>query len=151
VDDDGYVWVSTVDKGVYRSLSPINVDALRAPLGGVGGREVMRRVFAPAWTTANGAPTNSMRALLWHRGKLWVGTSVSLSVLDVKPQPHAVTTLLRPALGGGLVVGMAAAPNGIVWVSNNAGLVAIDPGTLRVIGRVTKDDGLIDDEAWAHG
>src|SRR6185312_15823725 len=48
IDDDGYAWVSTVDKGVFRSTAPIDVAALRAHLGGAGGREVMTRVFAPA-------------------------------------------------------------------------------------------------------
>jgi signal transduction histidine kinase/DNA-binding response OmpR family regulator/ligand-binding sensor domain-containing protein len=126
VDDEGAVWVSTVNRGLWRN-------------------------FAPAWTTADGAPTDAMRALLWHRGKLWVGTSASLSVLETKPARRVIATLLRPALGGGLVVGLAAAPNGVVWVSNNAGLAAIDPNTVHVISRVTKDDGLIDDEAWAYG
>jgi signal transduction histidine kinase/DNA-binding response OmpR family regulator/ligand-binding sensor domain-containing protein len=131
VDDDGVVWVSTVNRGLWRSDDASH--------------------FAPAWTTATGAPADAMRALLWHRGKLWVGTSVSLSVLETKPALRVAATLLRPALGGGLVVGMAAAPNGVVWVSNNAGLAAVDPNTARVITRVTKDDGLIDDEAWAYG
>jgi signal transduction histidine kinase/CheY-like chemotaxis protein/ligand-binding sensor domain-containing protein len=126
VDDDGAVWVSTVNRGLWRN-------------------------FVPVWTTANGAPSDAMRSLLWHRGKLWVGTSVSLSVLETKPARRVIATLLRPMLGGGLVVGMAAAPNGVVWVSNNAGLAAIDPNTVKVITRVTKDDGLIDDEAWAYG
>src|ERR1051326_8036901 len=184
IDDDGYVWVSSIDKGVFRSTIPLatggapalaggapalwnGAPALAgrssaltsgrpaeagAPflLGGVAGREVMTRVFAPAWGVTSGAPTNSTRSLLWHRGKLWVGTSVSLSILETKPQPHAIATLLRPALGGGLVVGMAAAPDGTVWVSNNAGLVGVDPNTYKVIAHVTKADGLIDDEAWAY-
>jgi len=150
VDDAGYAWVSTVDRGLYRSTSPIDLATLRASLGGTAGREVMTHIFAPAWTTANGAPTNSMRALLWHRGKLWVGTSVALAVLDVH---NGLKSVLRSRgeLGGGLVVGMAAAPNGTVWVGNNAGLVAIDPDTYHVVARVTKADGLIDDEAWAYG
>jgi signal transduction histidine kinase/DNA-binding response OmpR family regulator/ligand-binding sensor domain-containing protein len=133
-DGDGYVWVTTVNQGLFRSDAPLQPTK-----------------FAPAWTTANGAPSDAMRALLWHDGKLWVGTSISLSVLETKPQPHAVATLLRQTLGGGLVVGLAAAPNGIVWVSNNAGLVAIDPHSVRVVSRVMKADGLIDDEAWAYG
>jgi len=150
IDDDGYIWVSSIDKGVFRSIEPIKAEKLSGSLGGVAGREVMSRVFEPAWTTSNGAPTNSTRSLLWHRGKLWVGTSVSLSILDTKPRPHAIATLLRPQLGGGLVVGMAAAPDGNVWVSNNAGLVGVDPDTYKVIAHVTKADGLIDDEAWAY-
>jgi signal transduction histidine kinase/DNA-binding response OmpR family regulator/ligand-binding sensor domain-containing protein len=136
VDDDGFVWVSTVNRGLFRST-------VARPAAGTP--------FTTAWSTKTGAPTDAIRALLWHRGKLWAGTTVSLSILETKPAPHVVGTLLRPALGGGLVVGLAAAPNGIVWVSNNAGLAAIDPDTMRVVSRVTKADGLIDDEAWAYG
>ncbi len=36
-------------------------------------------------------------------------------------------------------------------MSQNAGLVEIDAVQLRIASRVSKEDGLIDDEAWAYG
>ncbi|HEX3583404.1 MAG TPA: ATP-binding protein [Thermoanaerobaculia bacterium] len=139
LDDRGYVYVSTADSGLYRSSAPFDVKSPRTPL-----------TFAPIWTKATGAPTNATRTLLWNRGRLWVGTSDGLIVLQTDPI-KVEHSFLRPTLGGGIVVGMAAAPNGSVWVSNNAGLVEIDPNAMRVVSRVSKDDGLIDDEAWAYG
>jgi signal transduction histidine kinase/ligand-binding sensor domain-containing protein/CheY-like chemotaxis protein len=136
VDDRGYVYASTADSGLYRSTTPFDP---KSPL-----------TFAPFWTKANGAPTNATRSLLWNRGRLWAGTSDGLVVLQTNPL-KVEHSFLRPTLGGGIVVGLAVAPNGSVWVSNNAGLVEIDPNAMHVVSRVSKDDGLIDDEAWAYG
>ena len=110
----------------------------------------MSRTFVPVWTSANGAPTNATRSLLWDRGRLWVGTSNGLFAMQTNPL-RVEHSFLRPTLGGGIVVGMAAAPNGAIWVSNSAGLVEIDPASMRIVSRVSKADGLIDDEAWAYG
>ncbi len=70
VDDRGYVWVSTGDNGLYRSTAPLTPQSLRGSLDGTSGREVTHRVFEPVWTTANGAPSNSIRTLFWHNGQL---------------------------------------------------------------------------------
>jgi signal transduction histidine kinase/ligand-binding sensor domain-containing protein/CheY-like chemotaxis protein len=144
IDDRGYVYVSTADSGLYRSSSPFDPRSPHAPL-----------TFAPVWNKHNGAPTNATRCLLWDRGRLWVGTSDGLVVLRVgtgsQPALTVEHSFLRRALSGGIVVGIARAPSGSIWVSNNAGLVEIDPNAMRIVSRVSKDDGLIDDEAWAYG
>ncbi|HEV7922981.1 MAG TPA: two-component regulator propeller domain-containing protein, partial [Thermoanaerobaculia bacterium] len=125
VDDAGYVWISTTDNGLYRSTTP-----------GVPQK------FAPAWTAANGAPSNSIRSLLWRDGKLWVGTSDGLAILSTQP-PRQMAMLPSRELGGGFVVGMAASPkSGNVWLSQNAGLLEIDGKTFRIVSRVSKADGL---------
>ncbi|HEY2325209.1 MAG TPA: ATP-binding protein [Thermoanaerobaculia bacterium] len=139
LDDRGYVYASTADSGLYRSSAPFDPKSPQAPL-----------TFSAVWTKATGAPTNATRSLLWNRGKLWVGTSDGLVVLQTNPI-KVEHSFLRPTLGGGIVVGTAVAPNGSIWVSNNAGLVEIDPNTMHIVSRVSKDDGLIDDEAWAYG
>ncbi|MBV9493558.1 MAG: hypothetical protein JOZ54_04890, partial [Acidobacteria bacterium] len=134
VDDAGYVWITTTDNGLYRSTTP-----------GVP------RAFTPMWTIANGAPSNSMRSLLWRDGKLWVGTSDGVAVLQANPVKQLAMIPTRQ-FGGGFVVGMAASPKtGNIWVSHNAGLMEIDARTYRIASRVSKADGLIDDEAWAYG
>src|SRR5205085_9432221 len=73
VDDAGYIWITTTDNGLYRSTA--------APRGS----DIASTRFAPVWTTANGAPSNSMRSLLWQDQKLWVGTSGGLAVVQTEP------------------------------------------------------------------
>ncbi|HEX8409518.1 MAG TPA: two-component regulator propeller domain-containing protein, partial [Thermoanaerobaculia bacterium] len=124
-DDDGRLWVGSPDRGLYRSSGPL------AP--GV--------TFARVWGTVNGAPSDSVRSLLFHGGNLWVGTGAGLSIPG---KAHVYRG--RPAIG------MTPSADGTrVWVSNNAGLVEIDASTLRVLSTVSKADGLVDDEAWAYG
>ena len=135
VDARGFAWVTTADNGLYRSTGPVSTDTH----------------FAPVWSTDNGAPTNSMRTLMLRGDELWVGTAEGVSVIDTKTV-KPVAQLPRKTLSGGLIVGMAASPTTrMVWISDNAGLAAVDPKTFRVVQRVTKADGLIDDEAWAYG
>jgi signal transduction histidine kinase/DNA-binding response OmpR family regulator/ligand-binding sensor domain-containing protein len=146
VDDDGYVWVGTPDNGLFRSVEPFNAEHLRAARNGV---EVTQRAFVNVWRQANGAPSDSVRSILWHDHKLWAGTTEGLAVMETKPL-HLVKMIPPAVLGGPMVVGLAAAPDGAIWLSQNAGVVRIDPRTYRITERVSKVDGLIEDEAWAY-
>jgi signal transduction histidine kinase/DNA-binding response OmpR family regulator/ligand-binding sensor domain-containing protein len=144
VDDAGYVWVGTPDNGLYRSAEPF--DPARLQRNGV---EVAQRAFVNVWRQSSGAPSDSVRSILWHDHKLWAGTTEGLAVLET--HPLRLAALIRPAvLGGPMVVGLAAAPDGSLWVSQNEGVVRIDPRTYHVTERVSKVDGLIEDEAWAY-
>ena len=88
-------------------------------------------------------PGVSVRSLLFHAGRLWVGTGAGLYVMN--PNPVRI-------FEGRPVAGMAPSADGTrVWVSNNAGLAEVDARTLRVVSTVGKADGLLDDEAWAYG
>jgi signal transduction histidine kinase/DNA-binding response OmpR family regulator/ligand-binding sensor domain-containing protein len=142
VDDDGYVWAGTPDSGLLRSVTPFDPAALQA--GEVG------KFFASAWSHATGARTDSVRTLLWTGGKLWSGTANGLAILDTKPL-RTVVTLPDSSLGGSLVAGLMPSPHGkSVWVSQNAGLAEVDARDYHIRARVSKADGLIDDEAWAY-
>ena len=164
VDDAGYVWIGTPDNGLYRSVEPFDPAHLAR-----NGFEVTQRAFVNVWRQSNGAPSDSVRSILWHDHKLWAGTTEGLAVIGTSGAPHpgplpasgervaegrvrgATVTLIPPAtLGGPMVVGLAAAPDGALWVSQNAGVVRIDPRSYRVTARVSKVDGLIEDEAWAY-
>jgi len=144
VDDAGYVWVGTPDNGLYRSVAPFDPEHVEH-----NGFEVTQRVFVNVWRQSTGAPSDSVRSILWHDHKLWAGTTEGLAVID--PAPLRVVAFLKPAvLGGPMVVGLAAAPDGTLWVAQNAGVVRIDPRKYSVMARVSKVDGLIEDEAWAY-
>jgi signal transduction histidine kinase/DNA-binding response OmpR family regulator/ligand-binding sensor domain-containing protein len=149
LDDDGFIWVATPDNGLYRSDVTFNATALRATNPGAT-HEIMHRLFTPVWTHAKGAPTDSMRALLWVDHRLWVGTTEGVAVLETKPL-RVVTMLPNSMIGGSMVVGLAHDhQRHTVWVSQNDGLAAVDEVALRVTSRVTKADGLLEDEAWAY-
>ncbi|HYO78434.1 MAG TPA: ATP-binding protein, partial [Thermoanaerobaculia bacterium] len=142
LDAGGYLWIGSIDRGLYRTTAPLR-DVLQQASGG----EITNRGVTAVWTTANGAPTNGIRALLDHRDRLWVGSGAGLAVLSTSA-PYAAQTVFT----GQPVVGMTPARGGRqVWVSNNAGLVEVDASTRTILSRVTKADGLIDDEAWAYG
>jgi signal transduction histidine kinase/DNA-binding response OmpR family regulator/ligand-binding sensor domain-containing protein len=142
VDDDGYVWAGTPDSGLLRSIDPFNPAALKP--------NEVERFFAPAWSHATGARTDTVRTLLWADGKLWCGTADGLAILDTKPL-HTVATLPASSLGGSMVPGLMLAPHGqSVWVSQNAGLAEVDLHDFHIRSRVSKADGLIADEAWAY-
>jgi signal transduction histidine kinase/CheY-like chemotaxis protein/ligand-binding sensor domain-containing protein len=142
LDAEGYLWIGSTDRGLYRTTTP-----LAHLLRGLDAGEVMQRVVAPAWTTANGAPTNGIRALLFHQGRMWVGSAAGLAVLATAP-PFAA----RRVFEGQPVIGFVPTRDGSrMWVSNNAGLIEVDARTLEELSHVTEADGLIDDEAWAYG
>jgi signal transduction histidine kinase/CheY-like chemotaxis protein/ligand-binding sensor domain-containing protein len=142
VDGQGTLWVGTTDRGLFHSTTPLAQIFQTATPG-----EVTQRSFVPAWTTNNGAPANGVRSLLHHGNRLWVGTGAGLSALTTS-HPFRADNIFK----GQPVVGMTASRDGrTVWVSNNAGLVEVDARTLTVLSRVTKADGLVDDEAWAYG
>jgi signal transduction histidine kinase/ligand-binding sensor domain-containing protein len=133
-DAGGHLWIGTIDRGVFRSTEPL-------------AKALPHVKFAPVWTTRNGAPTDGIRTLFFHDGRLWVGTSVGLAVLSTTA-PFTATRVLD----GRAVLGLAPAKGGSrLWVSNNEGLVQIDVRSLRVVSTVGKTDGLLDDEAWAYG
>jgi signal transduction histidine kinase/CheY-like chemotaxis protein/ligand-binding sensor domain-containing protein len=142
LDSHGFLWIGTTDRGLFHSSMP-----LERIFRETATVEVTKRVFIPAWTKETGAPTDGIRSLAAHDNRLWVGTGDGLAVLTTS-EPFTATNVFA----GQPVVGMTPSLDGrSMWVSNNAGLVEIDTRTLREISRVTKADGLIDDEAWAYG
>ena len=142
VDDDGYVWAGTPDSGLLRSIAPFHPATTR--------EGEVEKFFAPTWSHATGARTDSVRTLLWAGGKLWSGTADGLAILETKPL-RTVATLPDAALGGSMVAGLMPSANGqSVWVSQNAGLAEVDMRDFHIRTRVSKADGLIDDEAWAY-
>ncbi|HEU4888590.1 MAG TPA: two-component regulator propeller domain-containing protein, partial [Thermoanaerobaculia bacterium] len=150
LDNQGHLWVGSSDRGLFHST--VSLAKLFSEAAGPSGNsrepvELQKRIFVPAWTKASGAPTDGIRSLAHYGNRLWVGTGGGLAVLTTS-KPFTAKNVFT----GQPVVGMTQSLDGrSVWVSNNAGLVEIDTQTLREVSRVTKADGLIDDEAWAYG
>lgn len=154
MDGGGFAWVATLDGGLFRSRRPLTREWLLG-LGGRalpgGGREVEEAAFAPAWNVATGAPIDSVSVVRFLGGRLWAGTPVGLLALEGR-EPEVVVHLdRRRGLGGDSVRGIAVSPvTGTMWVSQGGGLAEVDPAAARVLRKVSKDDGLADNESWAY-
>jgi signal transduction histidine kinase/CheY-like chemotaxis protein/ligand-binding sensor domain-containing protein len=145
LDNQGHLWIGSSDRGLFHST--VKLAKLFDEARSSEPNEVKKRIFVPAWNKASGAPTDGIRSLAHYGNRLWVGTGGGLAVLTTA-KPFSATNVFA----GQPVLGMTQSLDGrSVWVSNNAGLVEIDTQTLREVSRVTKADGLIDDEAWAYG
>jgi signal transduction histidine kinase/CheY-like chemotaxis protein/ligand-binding sensor domain-containing protein len=147
LDDQGHLWVGSSDRGLFHSSVPLAQLFRETNFADRTYAEITKPVFIAAYTKAMGAPTDGIRSLMHHGSRLWVGTSAGLAVLTTT-RPFTATKIFA----GQPVVGMTPSLDGrSIWVSNNAGLVEIDAATLHEMSRVTKADGLVDDEAWAYG
>jgi signal transduction histidine kinase/DNA-binding response OmpR family regulator/ligand-binding sensor domain-containing protein len=152
--DGTHLWVGTLDAGLLRSVKPFTYESLRSferrstsPIV----HEAMAVLFAPVWSVASGAPSNNVKGLAWFDGRLWAGTPRGLFVLEGEPPRIAARFDVSNGLGGDAVVGFARSQSsGTLWVSQNAGLAEVDPRLLRVVRRISRHDGLVDDEAWAY-
>ena len=146
-DADGYMWVGTREKGLFRSTEKVTVSLLQK-------LESSNAVplFEPVWTIETGAPRNKITKLLFRNGKIWVGTQVGLYALDPKSfevldvinmddgllQPNASSFALSPTTGN-------------LWIGTNEGLAEVDLDKSEVLKTVTRHDGLISDEVWLYG
>ncbi|MDX1531840.1 MAG: hypothetical protein R3362_09975, partial [Rhodothermales bacterium] len=159
VDDAGYVWVGTGDHGLYRSTVPLSVERLAATPRAAGdafsiGGVVGARLFERVWSKDLGAPTDQVESLLWHGGVLWAATPVGLLALQPEPGgPRLLAHLTQSdGLGAAHVYSLDASPTtGRLWAGTNAGLVEIAPAERRVLRRVTRRAGLVNNEVWYFG
>jgi len=145
LDGENYLWVGTLDKGIYRSTAPIFRSSLESDTRN-------NIVFEPYWSLDNGAPTNHIEKLLWLNGKMWVGTQKGLIVLDAATAKmiHHFTT--ETGLPADNAISFSISPKtGNVWVGSNRGLSEIDADNYKVLRTLTKSDGLISNEVWLYG
>lgn len=146
VDRDGIIWVGTLDRGLYRSTLSINKNNLRDI------SESETKIFEQVWSLDNGAPTNHIEKLLWHKGHLLVGTQLGLYFLN----PESVEIIEHFNVSKGLpadnAVSFAVSPvSGNIWVGTNKGLAEIDSEAGKVVKVVSRQSGLIDNEVWLYG
>ncbi|MBW3671340.1 MAG: response regulator, partial [Acidobacteria bacterium] len=154
LDDEGFLWVATQNRGVFRSRNPLTEDrleSLRTVPDAEFGREVSEPFFEPLWNVSTGAPTNGMRNLLSTDGRVWVGTVEGLAVFDIGASEPTAIINRESGLGGEMIMGSAIDPSGdSLWVSQNAGIARINIDSMAVTSIITVGDGLLDNEAWAY-
>jgi len=147
IDKDGYLWVGTIDKGIYRSKRPID----RQMLGKLQEEEGLP-LFEEYWSEQNGAPTNHIEKLFWHGDKMWIGTQKGLIALNpnTKEIIHHIGT--DEGLPASNTISFAVSPiTGNFWVGSNGGLSEIDPKKGKVLKTLTRSNGLISNEVWLYG
>jgi signal transduction histidine kinase/ligand-binding sensor domain-containing protein len=147
-DSEGFLWVGTRDRGIYRSTDPITLEKLIQN----ERSDQPIKLFEPWWSADTGAPSNQIEKMLWHSGSMWVGTPVGLAVVDAKTKniKHLVTT--ANGLSANNVTSFAVSPvTGNVWAGTNQGLAEIESESARVLNTVTRLDGLVDNEVWYYG
>ena len=148
VDDRGYLWVGTLDRGLYKSNVPVTTDLLR----GLSTPDLDSTLFRLFWSRDNGAPTNHIEKLLFYDEKLWVGTQEGLYSIH----PESGEIIDHVWRGSGLLADNAVSfdlspVTGNLWVGTNRGLAEVNPENGRVLKTVLRQDGLIDNEVWLYG
>lgn len=149
-DDSGYAWAGSSDGGIFRSSAPVTQAFLRerASVAVHGTRAITDDIFEPIWNQKTGAPTNSVRNLVLHDGEIWAATAAGVVVFDARSARQIATIDVRHGMKTNSVAGLIFA-RGRMWVTQNVGIVEIDPSTRKVLRIVTRQDGLLHNEAWA--
>jgi signal transduction histidine kinase/ligand-binding sensor domain-containing protein len=144
-DQNGFLWVGTLDRGIYRSRSVITMESLHQS-------DISEIYFDPFWTRSEGAPTNHIEKLLLYNNKMWVGTQEGLFVLN----PETAEIKNHISTDSGLVannaVSFAISPvTNHLWIGTNRGLSEYSPESDKILRNLTRLDGLIDNEVWLYG
>ncbi|MGA7615507.1 MAG: ATP-binding protein [Thermoanaerobaculia bacterium] len=153
-DESGYLWVSSRDSGIYRTIRPLTPEQLSAapPADGATLTEIRQPLFEPFWSKRDGAPTNAVHSLLWAAGRMWAGTSAGLAVFESNSRRPSAILGPENGLGGGNVISLAFDEGrGVLWVAQNQGLAQVDPTSLSVRRIIGSQDGLLDNESWGYG
>lgn len=151
VDDENKLWVATATEGIYQSIDALDMNRIKNAAVKINENEfhIKNMMFKPFWNQSNGAPSNIIRSLLWHRSKMWVGTSRGLAILS---SPMLPVTLIdeKNGLPNENIYSLSLSPKSQnVWLGTNKGLVEIETDTMQVVSAVSKLDGLVDNEIWA--
>lgn len=94
------------------------------------------------WTSEDGLPSNLVHAILQTRdGYIWVATSDGLARFD-GVRFTVFNRVNTPQMINHECVSLAEGSDGTLWVGTRDGLLFIQSG---VLGRMSQDDGLVDD------
>ena len=147
-DGHGYLWVGTLDKGIYRSKKRITKEYLTEN----SKSNTDLNLFELFWSRQNGAPTNHIEKLLWHKDKMWVGTQEGLFVLNQESGEIINQITTDTGLPADNTISFSVSPvSGHLWVGTNKGLAEINPDNIKIIQTISRQEGLIDNEVWLYG
>ncbi|TVR31926.1 MAG: hypothetical protein EA390_05825 [Balneolaceae bacterium] len=147
-DGNGYLWVGSRDRGIYRSIEPFTLETLIQN----EGSDRPNILFEPWWSTENGAPSNQIENMVWQSGSMWVGMQTGLAILEGGTRNLRKLITTRDGLRANNAISFALSPvSGKLWIGTNQGLAELDPDTGTVLRTVTRSDGLIDNEVWFYG
>lgn len=148
VDSAGRLWVGTKEDGALRTSVPVTPDALQEWTG--GGPVVTQKIFEPGWTRAQGAMSDSVRSLAVTGDEIWIAHAAGLDAM--RHQDGEIVSRhfgSSEGLGGDHVVALEPTPDGRrLWVAAGAGLTELRADDGQVLRRVTREQGLLDNEAW---
>jgi signal transduction histidine kinase/ligand-binding sensor domain-containing protein/CheY-like chemotaxis protein len=153
IDASNRLWIGTSDSGIVRASTPFSLEALTAastPSATEPARRIVTRMtFSTIWDVSSGARSESVRALLHVNGEIWAGTAAGLVIFDTQSGRQVDVIGRGTSLESEAVSGIAVSPlSGHAWVSDTHGIAEIDPADKKVIRRVDKHSGLLDEEAW---
>lgn len=143
-DKKGYLWVGTLDRGVFKSAQAITLESLLQNSEGIK--------FESFWSREMGGITNHIEKMLADKDKMWIGTQEGLLALDIKNGDLVHHISKSNGLPADNAMSFSRSPiTNHFWVGTNQGLAEFDPEKLEVIKTVTRQDGLIDNEVWLYG
>ena len=157
VDAQGRLWIGSQNHGLFRSRVPLREFFDQPRLSRRQNKpafifELHQPLMERVWSRENGAPTNHIRSMAFHRGKLWVGTGSGLAVLNHEDLLMSAFFTKREGLGADNITSMAVSPaDDTIWVGTNKGISQIEPESLKVLRTVDRTEGLLDDEVWYLG
>jgi signal transduction histidine kinase/ligand-binding sensor domain-containing protein len=141
LEPSGHLWVATVDRGVLRSREPLTVPFL----AGLPAR-MEQPLFDVRWSGEADEGSANVHSLVWHEGTLWAGTARGLFALRGDPL-QAELIRIHGTLPNVLSLTLSA-DHALLWMATNSGLAAIDPQSGSTVHRVSRAEGLLDNEAW---
>ncbi|MCL6257815.1 ATP-binding protein [Aquiflexum sp. TKW24L] len=148
MDAEGYLWVGTLDKGIYRSTKKITKEFLYQ----TNSNKRNTNLFEQYWSISNGAPTNHIEKLLWYKDQMWIGTQKGLFLVNLEADKINTQFTMENGLPADNAISFAVNPiNGNIWAGTNKGLAEINGESNQVVRTISRQEGLIDNEVWLYG
>ena len=148
IDDEGFLWLGTRDRGIYRSIEPFSLQILKTATT----TNEQLGLFEQVWSTENGAPNNQIEKMLWANDLVWVGNSAGLHALDPTTMEIKYLVNKEDGLPANNATSFEISPTSQnLWVGTNFGLAEVNPASGKVLRTVTRRDGLLDNEVWYYG
>ncbi len=143
---DNTLWVGTGEYGLYRSRQPITM-ALMKSLQRGANMDIRQQLFEPAWQPPADSPQD-VHEVVAIGDTLWLASSGGFFVVSAKDM-SLLKRIRKPDDQSELNISTMAydASRNILWAGSNHGLFAIDPKQMEIIRTITREEGLLGNEA----